>query len=157
MYLKEPRIARDQDPLKFWAENSDKYPLLVGAARKYLSIPASSAPSEREFSQTKLIARDRPRLKPGNLEMLLFLKYNLRAVDYDISKLPDVPKNFVPPNKRITPALVAPDQQTLQVYDREEPPTPLVPVQIEDGDQSTSSDEADEELEESSVTVSDSD
>ena len=99
LYLKEPRIPRDKDPLLNWKDNAAKYPLLIGAARKYLAIPASSAPSERVFKQTKQITKDRISLKPANVEMLLFIKYNLRAVNYDINALED----FVCPNHRTTP------------------------------------------------------
>ena len=34
-------------------------------------------------------------MKPANVEMLLFIKYNLRAVNYDINALKEVPKDFV--------------------------------------------------------------
>ena len=48
-YLKEPRTPRGDDALKYCQKNSDKYPLFVSAARKYIGIPALSAASEREF------------------------------------------------------------------------------------------------------------
>ena len=34
------------DPLKWWKENGAKYPYVANIARKYLAIPATSAPSE---------------------------------------------------------------------------------------------------------------
>jgi hypothetical protein len=33
-------------PLKWWKENSAKYPYVANISRKYLVIPATSAPSE---------------------------------------------------------------------------------------------------------------
>ena len=36
--------------------------------------------------------------------MLLFLKYNLRAIDYKLDNLIEVPEGFFHPNSRITPA-----------------------------------------------------
>ncbi len=35
------------DPLKWWKENCAKYPYVANIDRKYLAIPATSAPSER--------------------------------------------------------------------------------------------------------------
>ena len=97
LYLKEPRVPQDKDPLLYWKDNAAKYPLLIGAARKYLAIPA---PSEREFKQTKHITKDRISLKPANVELLLFIKYNLRAVNYYINALEEAPVDFVQINPR---------------------------------------------------------
>jgi hypothetical protein len=38
------------DPLKWWKENCAKYPYVASIDRKYLAIPATSAPSERVWS-----------------------------------------------------------------------------------------------------------
>ena len=73
LYLKGPCIPRDKDPLLYWKDNAAKYPLLIGAARKYLAIPASSAPSERELKQTKQITKDWISLKPANLEIIIII------------------------------------------------------------------------------------
>ena len=40
------------DPLKWWQLNSVRYPCVSVLARKYLSIPATSVPSEKAFSLT---------------------------------------------------------------------------------------------------------
>lgn len=40
--------------LKFWASCGDEFPILKRLARRYLSIPATSASSERVFSKVKL-------------------------------------------------------------------------------------------------------
>ena len=50
-------------------------------------------------------------MKPANVEMLLFIKYNLRAVNYDINVLKEVPKEFVCPNHRVSPAPIAVEPQ----------------------------------------------
>ena len=39
------------DPLKWWKENGAKYPYVANIARKYLAIPATSAPSEQACSR----------------------------------------------------------------------------------------------------------
>ncbi len=38
------------NPLKWWTENCTKYPYVANIARKYLAIPATSAPSEQVWS-----------------------------------------------------------------------------------------------------------
>ena len=63
----------------------------------YLSPPPSSSASEREFQVSKSIRKDRIKLLPKNIEALLFLKDNLRAVKYTAS-FPEVSKDFIPPN-----------------------------------------------------------
>ena len=66
-------------------------------ARSYLAPPASSTISEREFKVAKSIqTASRTRLLPKNFEMLLFLKYNLRAVSYR-TEVCSPPKEFHPP------------------------------------------------------------
>jgi len=70
-------IRMNDDPLAFWNRNSLNLPDLTRLARKYLSIPGSSASSERVFSCSGLIASDlRNRLSMKNLEMLVFLRHN---------------------------------------------------------------------------------
>ena len=71
--------------------------MLSKLARIFLSPPPSSSASEREFKISKSLQKDRIKLLPKNLEILLFLKYNLRAINYS-TNLPEVPKNFIPPN-----------------------------------------------------------
>ena len=101
-YLKEPLLARGKDPLKWWDVHQKEYPLLVEHARKYLCIPGSSAASERVFKQTKRIEEPRPRILPKNMEMLLFIKYNLRAIGYE-TELPQPPSDWSPPNTNKLP------------------------------------------------------
>ena len=62
------------DPLAWWKMHDGQFPTF---ARKYLAISASSAPSERVFSQAKLIQkRQRWNLLPQRLEACVMLKHN---------------------------------------------------------------------------------
>ena len=79
----ESRLNRKLSPFGWWSTNKEKFPTLAKLARRYLPSPMSSVASEREFKQAKRINSGREQLKPKNLEMLLFIKFNLRMVDYD--------------------------------------------------------------------------
>ena len=83
-----------------------EYPELAPVVRRYLSGPASSAASEREFEQSKQITKDKARLKPANAEMLLFLKYNMRAIEWKLHQLEEAPREFEAPNRRAMPVPV---------------------------------------------------
>ena len=62
--------------------NETKYRLLSKIAKKYLTCPISSVASEREFKVASDISGgERIRLLLENIEMLLILKYNLRATE----------------------------------------------------------------------------
>ena len=55
--------------------------------------------SERAFKIAKnVVGENRIRLLPENMEMNLFLKYNLRAINQDIDDLESPPESFRPPN-----------------------------------------------------------
>jgi len=61
--------------LDYWRLNASKYPVLSLIARKYLGIPASSASSERFFSQGALIiSKIRNRHNKDNFKKIISLK-----------------------------------------------------------------------------------
>ena len=65
------------DPLAWWKLHDSRFPRISKLARKYLAIPASSAPSERVFCRAKLIQqRQRWKLLPQRLEACIILKHN---------------------------------------------------------------------------------
>ena len=49
------------DPLEYWINNKERYPVLAEVAKKYLSAPPSSVPSESLFSETDIIDSNRRR------------------------------------------------------------------------------------------------
>ena len=65
------------DPLAWWKMQDGQFPTIAKLARKYLAIPASSAPSERVFLRAKLIQqRQRWNLLPQRLEACVMIKHN---------------------------------------------------------------------------------
>lgn len=77
-YLKVPKLDTESDPLEWWKLNESAYPGLTKVAKKYLVVPATSAPSERLFSKSgKIVNEIRASLKPDKVEMLTFLARNI--------------------------------------------------------------------------------
>lgn len=82
-YLKEKRISLEENPLDWWKSKS-KFDKLTDLARKYLSAPPASVPSEQLFSAAGLIYEPlRNRLMGDKAAKLLFLKYNLPLLNFD--------------------------------------------------------------------------
>ena len=92
-YIKEPRYDRYKEPLHWWKTHAAKYNMLVNIAKK-----ASSATSERVFKKARDFTQNRERLLPKNDEKLIFLKYNSRAINYDIGGLNESPHDITLPN-----------------------------------------------------------
>jgi len=70
-------------PLQWWKLNHGEYPNIWMLAKRILSVPATSAPSERVFSVASLIAtKKRGSLKPDNVNMLVFLKENFDLIEW---------------------------------------------------------------------------
>ncbi|XP_030224922.1 zinc finger BED domain-containing protein 1-like [Gadus morhua] len=77
-YLITPTVDGEQDPLAWWRVHNVNFPWLSKLARKYLCIPATSAPSERLFSASgNIVTCQRASLKPAKVDMLVFLAKNL--------------------------------------------------------------------------------
>jgi hypothetical protein len=74
--------GRWNNPLEWWKLKQHQFPLLAALAKKYLGIPATSAPSERVFSTAGLtIANMRSRLLPDTAAELVFLHDALPAIE----------------------------------------------------------------------------
>ncbi|XP_033931523.1 E3 SUMO-protein ligase ZBED1-like [Pseudochaenichthys georgianus] len=77
-YLLTPSIDKEEDPLAWWKTHKVIFPQLPKLARKYLCIPATSAPSERLFSASgNIVTCQRSCLKPALVDRLVFLAKNL--------------------------------------------------------------------------------
>lgn len=49
-YLQLPEIPLESNPLTWWNEKKERFPILSGLARKYLAVSATLTASERLFS-----------------------------------------------------------------------------------------------------------
>ena len=66
------------DPLKWWKENCAKYPYVANIDRKYLAIPATSAPSERVWScLARILSFWRAHLSDDLVGRMMCVKENL--------------------------------------------------------------------------------
>lgn len=77
-YLSTPNAESEVDPLEWWKVHEANFPRVSHLARKYLCIPATSAPSERAFSTGgNIVTCQRATLKPDKVNQLVFLSKNL--------------------------------------------------------------------------------
>ncbi|CAG8484149.1 14720_t:CDS:2 [Dentiscutata heterogama] len=76
-YICKPIQRRKYDPLTWWRDNANKFPILSNLAWKYLSVLAMLVPSERLFSDTGLhITVLHNKLHSNMVERMMFLKRN---------------------------------------------------------------------------------
>ena len=66
------------NPLEWWKQNQQgNFPILARLAKVYLSIPATSAPSERIFSMAaRVISAQQASMKPDMAGKVLFVSDN---------------------------------------------------------------------------------
>lgn len=77
LYKEETPISMTECPLDWWRCHAAIYPTLSRLAKCYLSVPATSVPSERVFSAAgNIVTSQRSRLDPNNVDMLIFLNKN---------------------------------------------------------------------------------
>ena len=77
-FLSEPCVPRHIDPMQWWRTNMSRFPTLCCTAKRYLSAPPTSVPSERLFSTAGDTFSDtRSCLHADNMERLIFLKANV--------------------------------------------------------------------------------
>lgn len=75
LYLKTSVCEFSKNPLQIWEQLASTCPLLSKLARKFLSLVASSVPSERLFSKAgQTLTQQRNRLKGKKLSKLLFVQ-----------------------------------------------------------------------------------
>ena len=78
-YRERDALGLSGDVLQWWKKQVD-LPLLSTLAKSYLSIPATSVPSERVFSTAGgIVTAKRSLLHPDHVDQLIFLKKYLQA------------------------------------------------------------------------------
>ena len=76
-YLQMHEIPIKSDPLIWWNEKKDKFPILSNLAQKYLAVSATSTASERLFSDAgNLLTNKKTCMKPKLFKKIMFLKRN---------------------------------------------------------------------------------
>ncbi len=73
-----------KDPLQWWQVNGPRFPTAALLARRYLSMPASSAPSEAVFSRMNVVINARRgRTLPERTEKMVMMERNshLRKIE----------------------------------------------------------------------------
>jgi hypothetical protein len=82
------------NPLLWWKSNSTQFPTISKIARKFLCIPATSAPSERVFSVAGLvISKLRAHLTPENASCIIMLRESRKVIAKWYKKLQNKGKN----------------------------------------------------------------
>ena len=83
-FFEEKNIDHKVNPLQWWNENGARFLRMMMLAKKYLAIPGLSVPSERLFSKAgELVSAKRNRIKPKNIDIMLFLNKNLKFIKHD--------------------------------------------------------------------------
>jgi hypothetical protein len=81
-YFQLYEIPLQSDPLIWWNEKKDKFPILSNLAQKYLAVSATSTASERLFSDAgNLLTNKRTCMKPKLFKKIMFLKRNASNFD----------------------------------------------------------------------------
>ena len=78
-YLNLRAAADDHDVLSWWKMHQPELPLLCQISRYVFTSCATSVPSERLFSLSRMVVTKRRNvLKPSLVDKLVFLAFNLR-------------------------------------------------------------------------------
>ncbi|OQD78050.1 hypothetical protein PENSOL_c399G03724, partial [Penicillium solitum] len=86
-YLEKPR--RKVDPLQFWKEYENEFPILSSVARDILSIPATGAGVERLFNSARDVCHyRRGRLSAKTVQDIMMFRCKTQF-DIEIEELPD--------------------------------------------------------------------
>ena len=78
-YIDDTKLAEELDPLiDFWKKKEHLYPRLSILAKKYLSVQATSSPSERTVSKlNNVVTKKRNRITPTHTNQTIFLSKRL--------------------------------------------------------------------------------
>jgi hypothetical protein len=87
-YLAENAEDRAIDPIQWWKLHTHRFPNLARMARDYMSITATSVPSEQLFSRAgDIITKKRNRMLESSCNAVLLVKSWLGQEDVDLWEL----------------------------------------------------------------------
>ena len=79
IYLPLDQVDPSVNVLSWWQIQATKLPMIANVVKQILCVPTTSTPSERAFSKAgNLITKKRAQLKPGKVDMVLFLNTNMK-------------------------------------------------------------------------------
>ena len=82
LYLREPKLGRKEDPLKWWSHNNERHPGMAATARDHLAARCTSAQSERAFSEGRqLISEFKRQLNIETIKRSMLMKSWMEFVD----------------------------------------------------------------------------
>jgi hypothetical protein len=82
MNLTNTLLFTNTDPFSWWRINKERFPILSELARAYLSVCATSTPSERLFSDCgNLMGPKRTCISSEFFKRMMFLKRNYNILD----------------------------------------------------------------------------
>ena len=78
-YRDESCLPFDSDPLLWWSQHEERFPLLAKLAKTMLCIQGTLVLSERVFSTAgDIVTSQRSALHPDHVDVLIFLKKNMQ-------------------------------------------------------------------------------
>jgi hypothetical protein len=95
--LRKANKKEYNDPLPWWKENASKYPALAPLAQLFLCIPASSAPSERVWSQAaRVLTVKRTNTTDEVSSGIMFVRENMELLRKHYNEVSKSFKNALP-------------------------------------------------------------
>ena len=73
-YQKEGKLTIEENPILWWFNRKEEYPLMIKLARKYLCVMGTSTPAERVFSRMgRVLSKSRMAMSDKLFSTLMFL------------------------------------------------------------------------------------
>ena len=80
-------VNRKKNPLEWWKNHCDQFPLLAVLAKRFLAVQATSASSERVFSHaSRILSHNRTRLHSDVAGQLLYVGMNIEWYEQQLRK-----------------------------------------------------------------------
>jgi len=81
-YTNAESIETNENPLLWWKNKQNEFPVIADIAKEFLNAPATSIASERVFSKAgAIINKKRASLSSKNANMLIFIAHNQKILN----------------------------------------------------------------------------